>query len=266
MVNDGLGAIANAHTVFADKNSKKAMSAECIKLAKLFSIAVDFPKTGVPANLPRNLRVHEYPDFMDKPNKATYVSNGVLGKLFRGVKDVSSDVSAFEIFTREVATKCYDPDMEVDGFEKYLREAFDYKTKYDFKLGNLMDYYGIKTEPELVSGNILKMAKSFDKRKDLEQIAFAMKSLRKEVRFWFNENESKSTYDDIQDEYARASAWYCVTYHPDYWGCYNEGTKRDHFLSFPWCVADKLIQIKREKMSMRNSSPKSSLLHTILMG
>ncbi|TYK30517.1 putative RNA-dependent RNA polymerase 1 [Cucumis melo var. makuwa] len=261
MVNDGLGAIANAHTVFADKNPKKAMSAECIKLAKLFSIAVDFSKTGVPANLPRNLRVHEYPDFMDKPDKPTYVSNGVLGKLFRGVKDVSSDVNSFEIFTREVATRCYDPDMEVDGFEKYLREAFHYKTKYDFKLGNLMDYYGIKTEPELVSGNILKMAKSFDKRNDLEQITFAMKSLRKEVRSWFNENENKSRYDDIKDEYARASAWYCVTYHPDYWGCYNEGKQRDHFLSFPWCVADKLIEIKREKMSLRNSSPMSSLLH-----
>ena len=261
MVNDGIGAIANAHTVFADKSSKKAMSAECIKLAKLFSIAVDFPKTGVPANLPRNLRVHEYPDFMDKPNKPTYVSNGVLGKLFRGVKDVSSDVNTFEIFTREVATKYYDPDMEVDGFEKYLREAFDYKTKYDFKLGNLMDYYGIKTEPELVSGNVLKMAKSFDKRNDLEQITFAMKSLRKEVRSWFNENESKFTYDDIEDEYAKASAWYYVTYHPDYWGCYNEGMQRDHFLSFPWCVADKLIQIKRDKMTLKNSYPVSSLFH-----
>ncbi|CAK9311357.1 unnamed protein product [Citrullus colocynthis] len=264
MVNDSLGAIANAHTVFADKNPKKAMSVECIKLAKLFSIAVDFPKTGVPANLPRNLRVHKYPDFMEKPNKQTYVSNGVLGKLFRGVKDVSSDVNTLEIFTREVATKCYDPDMEVDGFEKYLREASDYKTRYDFKLGNLMDYYGIKTEPELVSGNILRMGKSFDKRNDLEQINCAMKSLRKEVRAWFNEKGSKSTYDNNKDEdeeYAKASAWYHVTYHPDYWGRYNEGMQRDHFLSFPWCVGDKLIQIKREKTSLMNSSPMSSLIH-----
>ncbi|XP_038875555.1 probable RNA-dependent RNA polymerase 1 [Benincasa hispida] len=264
MVNDGLGAIANAHTVFADKNPKKAMSTECIKLAKLFSIAVDFPKTGVPANLPRNLRVHEYPDFMDKPNKPTYASNGVLGKLFQGVKDVSSDVNTLEIFTREVAINCYDPDMEVDGFDKYLSEAFDYKTRYDFKLGNLMDYYGIKTEPELVSGNILRMAKSFDKRNDLEQITFAMKSLRKEARAWFNEKGSKSTYDNSkgeEEEYAKASAWYHVTYHPDYWGRYNEGMQRDHFLSFPWCVADKLIQIKREKTLLMSSSPMSSLIH-----
>ncbi|CAK9311341.1 unnamed protein product [Citrullus colocynthis] len=191
MVNYSLGTIANAHTVFADKEPKKAMSAKCIKLAKLFFIAVDFSKTGVPANLPHNLCVHEYPDFMNKPNKPTYVSNGVLGKLFRGVKDVSSDVNTLEIFTREVATKCYDPDMEVDGFEKHLRDAFDYKT-----------------------------------RNDLEQINCGMKSLRKEVRAWFNEKGSKSTYDNNKDEdeeYAKVSAWYHVMYHPDYWGRYNEG-------------------------------------------
>lgn len=252
MVNDGLGAIANAHTVFADKKPKKAMSAECIKLAKLFSTAVDFPKTGVPANLPRSLRVVEYPDFMEKPYRPTYVSKGVIGKLFRGVKDVSSDINTIETFTREVATKYYDPDMEVDGFENYLKEAFDHKTMYDFKLGNLMDYYGIKTEPELVSGNILRMGKSFDKRNDMEQISFAMKALRKEARAWFNEKGSNSTYNDIfdgDDEYAKASAWYHVTYHPDYWGCYNEGLQRDHFLSFPWCVSDKLIHNKREKFT-----------------
>ncbi|XP_023549735.1 probable RNA-dependent RNA polymerase 1 [Cucurbita pepo subsp. pepo] len=258
MVNDGLGGIANAHTVFADQKPKKAMTAECIKLAKLFSIAVDFPKTGVPANFPHNLRVREYPDFMEKPDKPTYVSNGVLGKLFRGVKDVSSDVNTVEIFSREVATKCYDPDMEVDGFEDYLSEAFEYKARYDFKLGNLMDYYGIKTEPELISGNILRMAKSFDKRNDMEQISLAMKSLRKEARSWFNEKGSKSAYDEDDnkdEEYAKASAWYRVTYHPDYWGRYNEGMQRDHFLSFPWCVSDKLIQIKREKTCLVNFSP-----------
>ncbi|XP_022923210.1 probable RNA-dependent RNA polymerase 1 [Cucurbita moschata] len=261
MVNDGLGGIANAHTVFADKKPKKAMSAECIELAKLFSIAVDFPKTGVPANLPRSLRVHEYPDFMEKPNKRTYTSNGVIGKLFRGVKDVSSDINNIETFTREVAAKCYDPDMEVMGFENYLSEAFDYKSMYDFKLGNLMDYYGIETEPELVSGNILRMGKSFDKRNDMEQISLAMRSLRKEARGWFNEKGSKSIYNnnkDEDDEYAKASAWYHVTYHPNFWGRYNEGMQRDHFLSFPWCVSEKLIQIKREKME---SSPVSSLIH-----
>lgn len=79
MVNDSLGIIANAHTAFADKEPKKAMSNPCIQLAKLFSIAVDFPKTGVPALILANLRVQEYPDLMDKADKVTYQSDNVLG-------------------------------------------------------------------------------------------------------------------------------------------------------------------------------------------
>ncbi|KAJ6321895.1 hypothetical protein OIU77_011892 [Salix suchowensis] len=70
IVNDSLGIIANAHTAFADKESLKAMSAPCIELARKFSIAVDFPKTGVPAEIPSHLRVKVYPDFMEKPDKA----------------------------------------------------------------------------------------------------------------------------------------------------------------------------------------------------
>ena len=51
IVNDSLGIIANAHTVFADREQLKAMSEPCLELAELFSIAVDFPKTGVPAEI-----------------------------------------------------------------------------------------------------------------------------------------------------------------------------------------------------------------------
>jgi RNA-dependent RNA polymerase len=54
------------------------MSSPCIELAKLFSIAVDFPKTGVPAVIPHNLHVKEYPDFMEKPDKPTYESYNVI--------------------------------------------------------------------------------------------------------------------------------------------------------------------------------------------
>uniref|UniRef100_A0A7N2L8V1 RDRP C-terminal head domain-containing protein n=1 Tax=Quercus lobata TaxID=97700 RepID=A0A7N2L8V1_QUELO len=49
--------------------------------------------------------------------------------------------------------------------------------------------------------------------------------------------------------HSKASAWYHVTYHYSYWGYCNEGVNRAHFLSFPWCVFDKLIQIKKDQMS-----------------
>ncbi|XP_038721190.1 RNA-dependent RNA polymerase 1-like [Tripterygium wilfordii] len=253
IVNDSLGIIANAHTVFADKEPLKAMSEPCLELAQKFSIAVDFPKTGVPTEIPSHLHVKEYPDFMEKPDKPTYESPNVIGKLFREVKDIAPHTSSIRSFTHEVARKSYDPDMEVDGFEDYIDDAFYHKSNYDYVLGNHMDYYGIRTEAEILGGNIMQMSKSFTKRRDAEAIGMAVRSLRKEARSWFNENGS-GVDSDTDDVYAKASAWYYVTYHPTYWGTYNEGMERDHFLSFAWCIYDKLIQIKKRKLASRRAS------------
>ncbi|KAL3582307.1 hypothetical protein D5086_016639 [Populus alba] len=205
IVNDSLGIIANAHTAFADKEALKAMSEPCVELARKFSIAVDFPKTGVPAEIPSNLRPREYPDFMEKPDKPSYESRNVIGKLFREVKDIAPRTSSIRSFTSDVARRCYDPDMEVDGFEDYIDDAFYYKSNYDYKLGNLMEYYGIKTEAELLSGSFMKMSKSFTKKRDAEAIGMAVRSLRKEARSWFNEKGSglDSQADDVD---AKASA------------------------------------------------------------
>ncbi|PIA29086.1 hypothetical protein AQUCO_06300044v1 [Aquilegia coerulea] len=250
IVNDSLGIIANAHTAFADKEPNMAESDACIELARLFSIAVDFNKTGVPAVIPPHLHVRLYPDFMDKLDKPTYISHRVIGKLFRAVKDIAPQKSCIKSFTKEVARRSYDYEMEVDGFEDYIEDAHYYKGEYDYKLGNLMDYYGIKTESEILGGSIIKLSKSFDMRKDVEAIGFAVRSLKKEARAWFEKKSSKSGYEE-DDAYAKASAWYHVTYHHDYWGCYNEGMGRDHFLSFPWCIYDKLICIKRMNSSRK---------------
>ncbi|XP_071927361.1 probable RNA-dependent RNA polymerase 1 isoform X1 [Coffea arabica] len=252
IVNNSLGIIANAHTVFADREPLKARSEPCLELAELHSIAVDFPKTGVPAEIPSHLRVKEFPDFMEKSDKPMYDSQRVIGKLFREVKGKAPLTSSIKSFTKQVARKSYDSDMEVDGFEDYIAEAFDYKSEYDYKLGNLMDYYGIETEAEILSGGIMKMSRSFDRRNDAEAVGRAMTSLRKEAKTWFNTNG-----DHFGDACAKASAWYHVTYHPKYWGCYNKGLNRAHYISFPWCVYDKLIQIK--KASIRRSQQISLL-------
>ncbi|KAL1203607.1 RNA-dependent RNA polymerase 1 [Cardamine amara subsp. amara] len=247
IVNDSLGIIANAHTAFADKEPLKAFSNQCLELARKFSVAVDFPKTGVAAEIPQHLYVKEYPDFMEKPDKPTYESRNVIGKLFREVKERAPPLISIRSFTLDVAARSYDKDMEVYGFEEYLEEAFFHKGNYDYKLGNLMDYYGIKTEAEILSGGIMRMSKSFTKRRDAESIGRAVRSLRKEALSWFNAAEE----EEVFDESAKASAWYHVTYHSSYWGLYNEGLQRDHFLSFAWCVYDKLVRIKKASVGRR---------------
>ncbi|XP_031492049.1 probable RNA-dependent RNA polymerase 1 [Nymphaea colorata] len=254
MINDSLGIISNAHTVFADKEPMKAQSLPCIELAKLFSVAVDFPKTGVPAVIPSHLRVQEYPDFMEKPDKPTYESRGIIGKLFRAVKG-RSQVASIASFTKSVACKAYDRDLEVDGYEDYLDDAYYYKSEYDLKLWNLMQHYGFKTEAEIMCGNVMFLSGSFRRNRDSEAILLAVRSLRKEARAWFakESNRSEQYGDDYEDDpLAKASAWYHVTYHPDYWGAYSE-ENQPHFISFPWCVYDKLITIKKEKLRSRKT-------------
>ncbi|KAL6185715.1 hypothetical protein ACLB2K_041842 [Fragaria x ananassa] len=198
IVNDSLGIISNAHLVTSDIEPQKARSDKSVELAQLLSHAVDSPKTGVIVKLPPNLRVKAYPDFMEKTDESTYKSKRVIGKLYRQVKNIElgSHSHSFNSFTRDVARRFYDPDMEVDGFEDYIEDAIRYKSEYDYKLGMLMDYYGIPTEAEILSGNITNVSKFFKKRKDLESINYAAKSLKKEARTWFME---KPTSDDPSD-------------------------------------------------------------------
>ncbi|PPS17584.1 hypothetical protein GOBAR_AA03001 [Gossypium barbadense] len=203
ILNDSLGIISNAHTVFADKEPTKALSEQCIELAKLSSVAVDFPKTGIPAKIPRRLRAKEYPDFMEKTDKFTYESQSVIGQLYHEVKSIEAEVSTGKHFTKSIATRLYDPDMEFEGFLAYVNDAAHHKKQYDYKLANLMRTYGVKTEAEIICGCILKLAKSFDRKVDLEAVNLAVRSLRREAKSWFNEKASPS----VEDVFAKASAW-----------------------------------------------------------
>ncbi|XP_057959817.1 probable RNA-dependent RNA polymerase 1 [Malania oleifera] len=262
MVNDCLGIISNAHLAFADKEYNKAESNVCQELARLHSIAVDFAKTGVPARIPPHLQAKEFPDFMEKFDKPMYKSKRVIGKLFQEVKNLASQ--AMESFSSEVVERSYDFEMEVDGFKAYVDDAFHCKMEYDTKLWGIMDYFKIKTEAEVISGY---MSNSFKKYMDVEAVDLAVKSLKKEVRAWFSEKRSESGSQAAGDEYAKASAWYHVTYHPMYWGCYYKQGNRNHFLSFPWCIYDKLIYIKRNKIGAKKWMPEvSSLEHQFSNG
>ncbi|KAM1220124.1 hypothetical protein PS1_047567 [Malus domestica] len=191
-----------------------------------------------------NLKL-DYPDFMEKPNKYTYESSGVIGVLYRDLKDIALHDSSITPFTFEISKKSYDPDMEVDGFEYYLEDAHRYKSIYDDKLRSLMEFYGIKTEAELLGTSFMRMPKYPDKSWNIKSVDVAVRPLWKEVRGWFDERGTSLDAGADDNLFAKASAWYCATYHPTYFGKYNAGEDHNHFISFPWCVYDKLIDIKK---------------------
>ncbi|ERM99496.1 hypothetical protein AMTRI_Chr10g230970 [Amborella trichopoda] len=243
MINDNLGAISNAHLVLADREKSKARSPKCIELAKLHSMAVDFAKTGAPAEMPRSLMLKEYPDFMERGEKSTYASPGILGKLYRLAKEASNSQSFELVSSKNVALPFYDTNLLAKGFEEFIELAVKHKEAYGQKLQELMDYYGAESESEILSGNISKKSGYLqrDNRKYGEvkdRILIAVKNLQREAQGWF-----KSSCEPNQSS-KLASAWYHVTYRPDHFSKVN-------FFSFPWILADVLLNIKAFKSQMR---------------
>ncbi|OMO59796.1 RNA-dependent RNA polymerase, eukaryotic-type [Corchorus olitorius] len=232
MINDNLGAISTAHLVHADREPDKARSTKCLELADLHSMAVDFAKTGAPAQMPKALKPREFPDFMQRTEKPTYISHGVLGKLYRATNNF-----IVEERSKKMAEEVYDHDLKVSGFEEFLPVAQVHKDMYQEKMSFLMNYYEVKSEDEILTGNmrnkamfLLRDNRRYGEMKD--RILLAVKNLQREAREWF-ENGCKAG-----ERQRLASAWYHVTYHPNY---NREGM---NFLSFPWIVGNILLEIK----------------------
>ncbi|KAL5544244.1 hypothetical protein UlMin_008028 [Ulmus minor] len=242
MINDTLGAISTAHLVHSDREPDKAFSEKCLHLANLHSMAVDFAKTGAPAEMPRALKPREFPDFLERYDRPMYISNGVLGKLYRAtVNSQELGSSPNLVWSKEVAEATYDPDLEVKGFEAFLDIAYSHREMYMEKMSTIMIYYSAETEDEILTGNLRKRAAYLqrDNRRygdTKDRILLSFRSLHREAKKWFESScKTKEEYQQL------ASAWYHVTYHPNYW------QENMNCLSFPWIKGENLLNIKSLK-------------------
>eukprot|EP00957_Ditylum_brightwellii_P103961 7921250-Ditylum_brightwellii.AAC.1 len=67
---------------------KQADCDECLKLAELHSIAVDFPKSGIPAEIPKDLRFSRFEPrahWREKKDVEPYRCESTVGKLYDDV-------------------------------------------------------------------------------------------------------------------------------------------------------------------------------------
>ncbi|XP_010546021.1 PREDICTED: RNA-dependent RNA polymerase 2 [Tarenaya hassleriana] len=236
MINDTLGVISTAHLIHADHDPEKARSEKCLQLANLHSMAVDFAKTGVPAEMPFDLKPRAFPDFLERSGRSTYISDSVFGKLYRAVKNFLAQRKLGE--TAEVK---YDSTLEVNGLEAFLETAKIHRDKYAGKLSELMKYYEVETEEEILTGTLRNREtylqrdrRKYDDMKD--RIMLSVKDLQREAKGWFEE----SCGGGDEERRKLASAWYYVTYHP------TNLVDRVNFVSFPWIVGDTLLGIKAE--------------------
>lgn len=264
MANENLGAICNAHVVHADLSEYGALDEKCITLAELAATAVDFPKTGKIVTMPFHLKPKLYPDFMGKMDYQSYESNKILGRLYRKVKDAyDEDVATSSELNFLPGDIPYDTDLDVPGAADFIDDAWDKKCSYDAQLNGLLGQYKVNREEEIVTGHIWSMPKYTSRKQgDLkERLKHSYNAMKKEFRQFFEKMEfdfEQLTDDEKNIKYEqKASAWYRVTYHPDWVkksmdSQYPDGAGDKVMLSFAWIAADYLARLKIRRRGAGN--------------
>lgn len=114
-------------------------------------MAVDYVKTGEPAEMPQDLRPRKWPHFMEKKHKSkeqTYTSQKILGQLYEQVERVDFVPAYSAPFDKRILNA-------YNLSEKVLYEAGEMKIQYDAAVLRIMAQHEIKTEFEVWSTFVL---------------------------------------------------------------------------------------------------------------
>eukprot|EP01125_Pyxidicula_operculata_P015947 TRINITY_DN5443_c1_g2_i1.p1 TRINITY_DN5443_c1_g2~~TRINITY_DN5443_c1_g2_i1.p1 ORF type:complete len:1098 (-),score=176.09 TRINITY_DN5443_c1_g2_i1:84-3377(-) len=255
-VHDLVGRICNAHLAMADKLENGVKSIQCIELAVLHSVAVDFAKTSVPAKIPPELIPREYPEYIDSKGKKTYTSTKVLGRMFQSiVYNKISDLGYFDVgIDKDIVNP--DDESQMSDVREFLERARSHRNEYEASLSMIMKRYGIRNEVEATTVTILSSKLVFHKRNNFQTVNYALKefndSLQEQYqnKFWEEFLEDLIIYlsGDTEFQYflqlrvmAKGRSWYYVVYAPE-----ERDFKPPEFLSFAWINAELLCQLKRK--------------------
>jgi RNA-dependent RNA polymerase len=253
MKNDALGRVAHIHLALSDLMISGALDPLAIELAKSQSVAVDYPKTGIPPEVPKKaleiVKDHGYPDFMNATMKDSYVSEKLLGVLYRTCNSLSETIefdSGLDDFFAESHKIFQFPGTK--KFKKGAREAYE---RYEGGMLRIMAHFGVKKEAEVVLGDVTTHHHQMlrDKGKAARNLREAWEVLREATRQEFFEefSESRSRGETAVEEKmrAKAGAWAQAAYLPK-----RRNLKwKEKFLSFAWIFSDIIVEVLPNRIS-----------------
>ena len=185
--NDNLGSLANMWLDYAAKSGADCQ--QCLKIAKLSSIAVDFPKSGIPAQVPKELRLpRSTPRAHWRESKYydSYHCTSIIGKLYDDVQERigrdrqliqnMSSIVGREITktgqllcfirdkrsARNIFDRVYDATLPTRlGYGHHTHGDFLFfaeseQVYYEEALQEIMGKYGVHSEGEVLTGCIRK--------------------------------------------------------------------------------------------------------------
>ncbi|KAK8155980.1 RNA dependent RNA polymerase-domain-containing protein [Phyllosticta citrichinensis] len=161
--NDSLGRIATNHLALADSEEEGVMSEK-----------LDYPKSGIPARMSKDLKAKRYPHFMPSKFRTadkTYHSGKILGQLFDQVQKVDFQAAFDAPFDPRVLSA-------YTHTEQTLIRVADIKQSYDTAVHRIMAQHGIGTEFEVWSVFILdhnNSSRDYQMAEEFGRISSALK-------------------------------------------------------------------------------------------
>ncbi|KKA27940.1 hypothetical protein TD95_001211 [Thielaviopsis punctulata] len=247
---DILPVIAHAHLAWADACGAK--SNNCLKLAQLHSKAVDYAKSGEPADMPPSLHPKKWPHFMEKKRGASYRSTRPLGVIYDRVQRVEFS----PLYTKPMHKGI----LERPCAEKDLAFARKIKGDYDIEMRRLMGQFEVDTEFEMWTTFVLSKPRIGTGYKMQERIGKEMGSLRRIFRdICIEETGGPGTFETMAD---LVVAMYKVTHEEITEALSNLGDavptpKNMPLMSFPWLFAEWLCKLTLKKDRANNAFPLS---------
>ncbi|RMZ92192.1 hypothetical protein DV736_g561, partial [Chaetothyriales sp. CBS 134916] len=233
--NDRLGRIAHAHLAASDFYDDGIQNANCLELVHLHSKAVDYPKTGVPAELPRRLERRDWPHFMEKKT-GRYISKKVLGQLYDAAKRENAKLRTERRFDSRILNG-------LSPSSHMKKEAAVLKYDYDVAMQQIMARFKIGTEFEVWSTFVLHHSKASQDYKFHEEIGQISRALKEQFYEAIVTICGGNTFQHLA-EFAVAA--YQVTTE-----AFLAATEirldvlneKQPLISFPWLLSDTLSQI-----------------------
>lgn len=226
---NNIGQVANTHLIFSDYHTKGLFSKECHDLAIMYSISLDYQKTGIIKEFPSKYFLNIRPDFMERfGTDKVYLSKRILGQFYRHCSLIERIVglSKFDTTTSNASLFCKNPKLILPGWKKFYSEAEKTFLKYKLKIVEIMEQLNIDSEVVLFSD-------VYEDKSDASRVL--VRSMFDYFQYKFNE-QAKSFTEPV-DRYLLISSWYAICYEKNY--TYNGKP----ILGLPWLVADEVCQL-----------------------
>jgi RNA-dependent RNA polymerase len=234
---DVIGLIDTSWQAYAEERGLDASTDTCRDMAEKHAIAIDFAKTGVPAEYTDNDWAKKYPEYMEKKPQISFKGTSFIAESFRRLvkhrKNTAPNIKNIQA----------DNSLLCEGFDEYVEEATQIYLEYVEDNMRILRQYGIQSEAEILTGNILKCNKRFAKKKDYatrENLGTRLSQIREYYIHKFNEG-----LDEAKKK-AKAAAWYFVAYQ----SCSKDGAELGAevpMLGFAWLNVEHLAAVKCNK-------------------